>query len=110
MDYSFLPGYTNFLNEDEITLIIQGFWAKVLKRPNGCWDWMGAFNSIINSATGGVGDFTPLHRLTWSRQPRRVAWTLVTHMSPPFPPLISECGNSRCVNPDHMSQRDYFYK
>ena len=71
------------------------FWSKVDKTP-GCWLW------VASTFRDGRGQFRVGSK---NRQAHLVAWEL-TFGSPPAGLLRTDCGNLRCVRPDHQALVD----
>lgn len=79
-----------------------GFWPKVkydgCAAPGGCWLWIGYVS------VDGAGKFcTKRRRLTVSCRAHHVAWRKLrgAPRNPRVWSLLSLCGHSDCVNPDH---------
>lgn len=69
------------------------FWAKVVRHPSGCWDWMGACDSHGYGNFGYRGRTIGAHRYSYE--------TLVG-VIPDGLEIDHLCRNARCVNPTHM--------
>lgn len=72
---------------------IESFWARVTKKPGGCWEWSASRNGL------GYG-------IVWNGEKlllaHRVAFTL-THGPIPRGLVIDHiCRNVACVNPEHL--------
>ena len=72
------------------------FWAKVNK-TQGCWLW------TASTFGNGRGQYRVGSKM---QQAHRVAWEL-TYGSPPAGLLRTDCGNLRCVRPDHQALVDH---
>lgn len=78
----------------DTTVLPTRFWAKVrVDFVTGCWDWIGALNSV--------------GRPCWSIQSRavlayRIAWEAFRGRIPAGMTVDHLCGNKVCVNPAHM--------
>jgi hypothetical protein len=74
------------------------FWAKVEKRPDGCWVWMGycdrnGYGRLSRSKGGVVQSSVPAHKFLWEA------------LFGPVPPgleLDHLCEQRACVRPDHL--------
>jgi hypothetical protein len=73
------------------------FWAKV-DASGVCWEWTGW------KTQHGYGNFPPSHRS--QKQTRRLAhawaWEYLIGPIPDGMQLDHRCGNTSCVNPDHL--------
>lgn len=76
--------------------IEERFWAKVAKRPDGCWEWLGA---RVSRGYGqlGSGMAEPTHVAA-----HRYSYALHRGPIPPGAELDHLCRNRWCVNPDHL--------
>jgi len=55
------------------TLQVNRFWAKVDKRPDGIWNWIGAKNKKWAQGTFSINRKTYLvHRISWALEERRL--------------------------------------
>jgi hypothetical protein len=76
---------------------VHGFWSKVLKRPDGCWVWLGYLDK------NGAGKFCTMvagKRITV--RAAVYAWRELVGEIPAKHSLIAVvCWNARCVNPAH---------
>lgn len=79
----------------------ESFWARVERKPSGCWEWTGCVN------TGGYGN------VVWDQKcyvtHRVAAWLsgLITNPSAPLSSkepthVLHKCDNRRCCNPEHF--------
>lgn len=68
------------------------FWARIDKREDGCWDWIGA-------AANGYGVLHVDGRYTYAY---RFAYELLKGPIPAAREPDHLCRNKRCVNPDHL--------
>ncbi len=69
------------------------FWARVKKKSNGCWEWIG---SIATDSGYGI--------MLWEGSPKhahRVSWQLTHGEMPTGDFLMNVCGQRTCVNPEH---------
>lgn len=69
------------------------FLARVEKRDDGCWRWLGALNRDGYGRIGAGGRYTGSHRFAYERFVR------------PIPPGLSvchRCDRPWCVNPEHL--------
>lgn len=75
--------------------VLARFMSKVVKQPNGCWQWIGARKG------GGqaYGAFRLSRRLAYAH---RVAHELFVGPIPDGLQLDHLCRNTLCVNPDHL--------
>ena len=70
-------------------------WSKIRKRPNGCWEWIGAKNS------GGYGSIKDSGK---NRKTHRVMWEIQVGGLTPGLTLDHLCRNRTCCNPDHLEE------
>lgn len=71
------------------------FWAKVIKYPNGCWEWQGA-------TCGGRGNYGQFHNKGKHIMAHRFAYNELRGSIPKGYEIDHLCRNKCCVNPDHM--------
>lgn len=69
------------------------FWAKTLKRENGCWEWSGAHFHNGYGRARYHGRDTVAHV---------IAWELTNGPVPQGLELDHECRNRGCINPAHL--------
>lgn len=70
------------------------FLARILKQPNGCWEWQG-----FRFKKTGHGQFwLDGHDI----KAQRAAWILYVGEIPGSLYVLHKCNNARCVNPDHL--------
>lgn len=72
---------------------IQRFWSKV-EKAGGCWLWLDAAGEGYGQFSLGRGKSAKAHRIAWELVRGEV----------PFP-IVNQCGNTMCVNPDHWKER-----
>ena len=75
------------------TSIEERFWAKVDKKPEGCWLWTASRDSC------GYGHFWFRGRLV---QAHRVSYQLSVGEIPADRCLLHSCDVRECVNPEHL--------
>jgi hypothetical protein len=81
-DFTFIP-------------VEERFWAKVDKNAqNGCWEWRAA------TFRRGYGAFQL--RKGELRKAHRISWELLRGPIPDGLDIDHLCGNTGCVNPDHL--------
>lgn len=69
------------------------FWARVEKKEDGCWNWIGSVSTDAGYA-----------QMLWEGSPRpahRIAWQLLKGEMPSGKMLVNQCGTRTCVNPEH---------
>lgn len=71
----------------------QRFWQRVIKDPNGCWNWAGS------TITAGYGSFS-IDGKTYSAH--RVAYALANGGVPDGAYVCHRCDNKLCCRPDHL--------
>lgn len=74
----------------------QRFWEKVHVSPEGCWDWLA---SVDGSGYGHFGKAGLSGKLL---KASRYAYTLLNGTIPSGLDVGHQCGNRRCVRPDHL--------
>lgn len=81
--------------------VYQEFFSQVLKDPNpeGCWDLKGHINVYRNSK-GALKKNAQIHFFAKPFASAQLAYFLVLKEIPEKN-LYNNCGNDRCVNPDH---------
>ena len=72
------------------------FWAKVDRRPDGCWVW------TASTLGGGYGQFRSRTVDLPSAYAHRIAYGLLVGPIPDGLELDHLCRNRACVNPDHL--------
>lgn len=78
---------------DEATHTRERFWEKVdIGSKNECWEWERA-------TVAGYGYFWQGERM---RLAHRISYRMETGPIPSDKQINHECGNSRCVNPNHL--------
>lgn len=73
--------------------IVNRFWARVDKTPDGCWLWMGARGPL------GYGAFWDGKKVL---RAHRYAWAVTNGEIPEGLFACHKCDNPPCVNPDHL--------
>src|ERR1700686_5247571 len=76
------------------------FWAKVNKRPDGCWIWTGALTDTGHGRHDFDGDTVRVHRLTWVMERQRDIPEMLGDK--PFVVRHLMCDNEPCCNPAHL--------
>ena len=73
------------------------FWAKVQRRPSGCWEWAGYVDQLgygrVCRVVDGFQRVYSAHRIAYEGAHGPISAGLV---------LDHLCRNRRCVNPDHL--------
>lgn len=69
------------------------FWRKVIKRPTGCWEWIGGRSRLGYGHTWKDGKPALAHRASWEMTNGPIPGDL---------PLDHLCRNASCVNPEHL--------
>ena len=69
------------------------FWSKVLRRDQGCWEWLGYHDA------NGYGKFAVRG---FGRYAHRLIYELLTGPIPEGLELDHLCRNPRCIRPDHL--------
>jgi len=79
---------------------LQRFWSKVRKSPSpdGCWLWIGTYNSQGYGAIRWNGRYASA---------RRVIWELTYGSEPSGKRVHNHCDNPQCVNPTHLYTDDW---
>jgi len=78
-----------------VKTIEERFWAKVEKRPDGCWEWTGG-----TTGSTGYGQFWVKHR---HQLAHRFSYTVIHGLEiPPGLTIDHLCRNRLCVNPAHL--------
>lgn len=74
---------------------LANFWAKVEKRSDGCWKWLGALTDTGHGQYRMLGGTVRVHRLTWimARQRDIESWMKIRHLM---------CDHKWCINPGHL--------
>lgn len=81
----------------------QRFLAKIIRRTDGCWIWTGSRGWARWSS---YGHFNPDGRRSGDRKivrAHRFAYELYVGPIPPGVHVHHECGETLCVNPDHLA-------
>jgi hypothetical protein len=76
-----------------VATVKQRFWAKVIKKENGCWEWTGSHNRFGY----GVVTVANIPHLA-----HRFGWMLTFGLIPDGSMLCHRCNNPPCVNPAHL--------
>lgn len=81
--------------------IVDVFWARVSKPEDddGCWDWTG---TTINGEYGAYAFRLSSTRKTVVWLAHRLAWTLLNGPLEDHVVLDHQCGNKKCVRPQHL--------
>ena len=72
---------------------IQRFWSKVNKTDT-CWLWLDAYGEGYGQFSLGRGKPAKAHRIAWELVRGEIK-----------SPIVNQCGNTMCVNPDHWKER-----
>ncbi len=84
----------NYHKGPKASTVTERFWSKVEKTA-GCWLWRGCVMTATNS---GVFKFQGKNT-----QAHRVAWILSKEIDPGALQIVHTCGNTLCMNPDHLT-------
>jgi hypothetical protein len=71
------------------------FFAKVVEKPCGCWEWQGTIDPA------GYGQFWFAGRSWWAH---RFAYAALKRGIQAGTEIDHVCHNSSCVNPEHLRQ------
>ena len=80
-----VPGYSRAFYDDFVAALIR------IDAPTGCWIWMGPMEQ------------GPILSERGHQSVRRIVWEHWREPLPPWRRLKPTCGNTRCVNPAHMT-------
>jgi hypothetical protein len=73
------------------------FWERVIKTPEGCWNWLGVINK------NGYGQFTlNVFVRNTTCMAHRVSYEIHKGEIPPGYDVHHKCRNRTCTNPEHL--------
>ena len=92
------------------TVYLERLMAKVIKLPNGCWQWTGHINAWGYGQIGVGSRTVSPHRLSYELEfgpiPKGVPLDHMCH-DPKICHLGVKCPHRSCVNPSHLEQSTY---
>lgn len=76
--------------------LTERYWAKVVRKTDGCWDWLGCKDKL---GYGRIGHGTREHGTISAH---RASWIVHFGTIPEGLHVLHECDNPTCTRPDHL--------